>query len=48
MRLPTFVLVLLVAVAVSVVLYMASGGQLLFFGLPLLFAAPLLARRRRR
>ena len=38
--------IIAVAIAVSVGIYMASGGRVWFFALPLLFG-PLLFRRRR-
>lgn len=40
------ILVLLAAVAISVALWWLSGGRVLFFGLPLVVAAPMLWRRR--
>ena len=48
MRASIMLLVLLAAVGFSVGLYLLSGGRLIVFALPLLFAAPLLGRGRRR
>jgi preprotein translocase subunit SecF len=48
MRPIALLLIALVAVGVSVALYLVTGGHLLFFALPLLFGLPLLAWRRRR
>ena len=47
MRLQTMLLVAAAAVAVSVGIYYATGGHFVFFALPLLFALPLVGRRRR-
>ena len=43
----TLVIVILVSLAISVGLYMASGGRIWFLGLPLMFGLPLLGSRRR-
>lgn len=47
MRPATMLIVAIVAVLVSVVIWYATGGHLVFFALPLLFCLPLLGRRRR-
>lgn len=47
MRPLTLLLVAAVAVAISVAIYMATGGHFVFFALPLLFGLPLLSRRRK-
>lgn len=47
MRPVTMLIVAAIAVAVSVAVYYATGGHLVFFALPLLFGLPLLGRRRR-
>lgn len=36
-----------VAIAISVAIYLATGGHFIFFALPLLFALPMLGGRRR-
>lgn len=41
------VLVALAAVIVSILVYLATGGHMVFFALPLLFGLPFLTRRRR-
>lgn len=46
MRGRTLLLVTLAAVAVSVALWQVSGGRVWFLFLPLVFAVPLLGRRR--
>jgi hypothetical protein len=46
MRGTTLLLIALAAVLVSVLAYMATGGHLVFFALPLLFGLPLFGRRR--
>lgn len=46
MRLPVNLLIIIAAIALSVVIYYASGGRFIFFALPLLFGLPLLGRRR--
>lgn len=46
MRLPVNLLIILVAIAVSVAIYVATDGRFIFFALPLLFGLPLLGRRR--
>ena len=43
----TLLIVILVSLAISVGLYMVSGGRIWFLGLPLVFGLPLLAGRRR-
>lgn len=48
MRLAVLVLILLTAVALTVVLYRLSGGRLIVFGLPLVLVGPLAWRGRRR
>lgn len=45
MRLATNLVIILVALAVSAAVYAFTGGKVIFFFLPLLFA-PLLFRRR--
>lgn len=40
-------LIVLIAVAVSIAVWVASGGRFFFFVLPLLFGLPFLARGRR-
>lgn len=45
MRPLTLVLIALGAVALSVAVYLATGGHMIFFALPLLFGLPLLRRR---
>lgn len=40
-------IVVLCALLVSVLIYLATGGHFVFFALPLLFGVPLLGRRRR-
>ena len=47
MRLPLNLIIVLVAIAVSVAVYFASGGRFIFFALPLLFGLPFLTRGRR-
>ena len=47
MRMGATLLIVLVALAVSVAIYFATGGRFIFFVLPLLFGLPLLSRRRR-
>lgn len=47
MRLPTMLLIIAAALVVSVLIYMATGGHLVFFALPLLFGLPFLGRRSR-
>ena len=47
MRLGTMLIVALAAIGVSVAVYLATGGHFVFFALPLLFALPLMGRRRR-
>ncbi|HKR90534.1 MAG TPA: hypothetical protein VJS38_20385 [Phenylobacterium sp.] len=47
MRLATMLLVLAGAVALGVVLYVLSGGHVVLFVLPLVFAGPLIWRGRR-
>jgi hypothetical protein len=47
MRIATLLLVLVAAIALSVVLYWVSGGRLIVFGLPLIFAGPFVWRGRR-
>ncbi len=47
MRVVTLLLVLAGAVALSAGLYLLSGGRVIFFALPLVFAGPLMWRRRR-
>lgn len=47
MRLATMLLVLIGALALSVALYALSGGHVVFFALPLVFAAPFVWRGRR-
>ena len=42
----TLLIVILVSLAISVGLYMASDGRFWFLGLPLIFGLPLLGRRR--
>jgi hypothetical protein len=39
-------LLVLAALAISVAVYLVTGGQFVFFALPLLFGLPLLGRRR--
>jgi hypothetical protein len=39
-------MVALGAIALSVIVYLATGGHFVFFFLPLLFGLPLLGRRR--
>ena len=46
MRGRTLLLMALASVVVSVVLWQASGGRIAFLFLPLVFAVPLLGRRR--
>lgn len=46
MRLPTILIIVAVAVLVSFVIYRMTGGTVVFFALPLLFALPFLGRRR--
>lgn len=46
MRGTTLLLVALTAILISVLVYLATGGHLVFFALPLLFGLPLLGRRR--
>jgi hypothetical protein len=47
MRPLTLLLVLLGAIALSVALYVASGGRFIFFALPLAFVGPMVWRGRR-
>lgn len=47
MRPMTLLLVLAGAVALSVMLYVLSGGHLILFALPLAFAGPFIWRGRR-
>jgi hypothetical protein len=47
MRITTMLVVAMIAVAVSIAIYSATGGHLVFFFLPLLFALPFAGRRRR-
>lgn len=47
MRLATMLLVLAGAVALSVLLYILSGGRLIVFALPLVLAGPFVWRGRR-
>lgn len=47
MRPMNLLLMALIAILVSVLVYMATGGHFVFFMLPLLFGLPLLSRRRR-
>lgn len=47
MRATTMLIVAVIAIAISVAVYFATGGHLVFFALPLLFGLPLLGRRRR-
>lgn len=47
MRLGWTLLIVLIALAVSVAVYFATGGRFIFFVLPLLFGLPLLGRGRR-
>jgi hypothetical protein len=47
MRIGTLLLVVAGAIALSVGLYVLSGGRFIFFGLPLIFAGPFFWRRRR-
>lgn len=47
MRPTTMLVVAVIAVAVSVAIYYATGGHFVFFALLLLFGLPLLGRRRR-
>jgi len=42
----TLLLVALIAILVSVLVYISTGGHLVFFALPLLFGLPWLGRRR--
>jgi hypothetical protein len=46
-RLGILLLVLLGAAALTWALYVLSGGRVVFFALPLVFAGPLVWRRRR-
>ncbi|MDB5468166.1 MAG: hypothetical protein JWQ46_2928 [Phenylobacterium sp.] len=46
MRPVTMLIIALGAVALSVAIYAATGGRLVFFFLPLLFGLPFLGRRR--
>ncbi|HEY5676495.1 MAG TPA: hypothetical protein VIR81_06920 [Myxococcales bacterium] len=46
-RLAILLLVLIGAVALSAALYWLSGGRLVLFALPLVFAGPFVWRRRR-
>lgn len=46
MSVRTQVLLALVAIAISVGVYGATGGHFVFFFLPLLFGPPFLGRRR--
>lgn len=39
-------LLIVIAIAVSVGIFMATGGSVIFFALPLLLGLPLLRRRR--
>ncbi|HEY0101957.1 MAG TPA: hypothetical protein VGB60_00630 [Brevundimonas sp.] len=47
MRLPTILIIVAVAVLVSFAIYRLTGGAVVFFALPLLFALPFIGRRRR-
>jgi len=47
MRPITMLMVTAAAVAISVAVYLATGGHIVFFALSLLFALPMLGRRRR-
>lgn len=47
MRPVTFLIIAALAVGISVAVYLATGGHFVFFALPLVFALPHLARRRR-
>lgn len=47
MRPMTMLIVAAVAIAISVAIWYATGGNFVFFALPLLFGLPLLGRRRR-
>lgn len=47
MRLATMLLLLVGAVAPSVMLYVLSGGHVILFALPLVFAAPFVGRGHR-
>jgi hypothetical protein len=42
----TLLLVVAAAIAISVAVYLATGGRFVFFFLPLLFGLPFLFRRR--
>lgn len=42
MRLPLNLIIVLAAIAISVAIYLATGGRFIFFALPLLFGLPLL------
>lgn len=46
MRMPLNLLIIAAAVALSVVIWWASGGRFFVLALPLLFGLPLLGRRR--
>lgn len=46
MRPATILFVVVAALVVSVLVYMATGGAFVFFFLPLLLGLPLLGRRR--
>ena len=46
MRGRTLLLVTLASIAVSIALWQVSGGRVAFLFLPLVFAIPLLGRRR--
>jgi hypothetical protein len=47
MRLQTMLLATVAALMVCVAIYYLTGGRFVFFALPLVFALPLLGRRRR-
>ena len=47
MRLLIFLVILAAAIALSVALYLLSGGHVVFFGLPLILVGPLAWRGRR-
>lgn len=47
MRLGLNAILIAAAIAISVAIYFATGGKVIFFALPLLFGLPLLFRGRR-
>lgn len=47
MRWPLMVGLVVAAIGISVIVWYATGGRLLFFFLPLLIGLPLLGRTRR-